>query len=272
MQNMNASKYINTSSLPPLTKEDEKELFLTINSVNSNEKEKQAAIDKICLSHIRFISGYAHYFAKKCPVDIEDLIGAGVEGVMEAIVRYDINAKNRFAAYCGWWIRLKIIKCVQKNYPVAIPQNVMDDMIRLQKVMKDDNGTLLREEIAESMNISEKRLLEVEAARVTTISINSEIFNNKRSQDIEFSYENILSDPFLNPYEKVEHNDLALCLEEILSEMDEKSVELIMSKYGENKVRLQDLASKYGVTQERIRQMRVDAVKEVSKRLIEKST
>ena len=59
--------------------------------------------------------------------------------------------------------------------------------------------------------------------------------------------------------------------QEILSELDEKTLEIVMSKHMENKVRLQDLADKYGVSPERIRQIREDITNKLRLRLLEKA-
>ena len=59
---------------------------------NSTEDQKQDAVDQICCSHIRFVSQYAHYYARRCSADVEDLIGAGVVGIMTAIDKFRLES------------------------------------------------------------------------------------------------------------------------------------------------------------------------------------
>jgi RNA polymerase sigma-32 factor len=270
MNNLNAEKYISSASAPNLSFEEEKALFVTLGDEKSTELTKQQAVDKICLSHIRFVSDYAHHYAKQCPMDMQDLVGAGVEGIMDAMDRFDVERGHRFATYCGWWIKLRMIRCIQKNHPLSMSQSMRDSVTKLQKIIREADGDLSRDDLKKSLKVNEKKLSDIEKARDASNSVFSIQTKVKVAEEGDCSYEDILPDSAETPSEIYEHSDLLQCLHEILQELDEKTQEIVMSACGEKKVRLQDLADKYGVSPERIRQLRVEATREVKLRLMDK--
>ena len=270
MTNLNAEKYISSASAPNLEFEEEKALFIILGDEKTTELTKQQAVDKICLSHIRFVSDYAHHYAKQCPMDIQDLVGAGVEGIMDAIGRFDVERGHRFATYCGWWIKLRMIRCIQKNHPLSMSQSMRDNVTKLQKTIRDSEGELTRDELKESLKVTDRKLSDIEKARDASNGVFSIQTKVKVAEEGDCSYEDILPDSAETPSEIYEHSDLLKCLHEVVAGLDEKTQEIVMSACGEKKVRLQDLADKYGVSPERIRQLRVEATREVRLRLMNK--
>jgi RNA polymerase primary sigma factor len=268
MQDWDAEKYMSSVSSPNISLEEEQELFSTLRSEESTEFEKQDAVDGICRSHIRFVSQLAHYYCKRCgTVDMQDMIGSGVVGMMTAIERFDVSKGCKFTTYCGWWIKLEMIREIQKSCPVTIQQSIQDGLIKIQTAMREAEGEMTREELKERLSFSEKKMQAIDDAHVNTVSLQA-----KRGDDEETSFlEDIISDDSLNPHDAYEKEDLMACLKEILAELDEKSLEIVMSKHYDNKIRLQDLADKYGVSAEMIRQIRVQITKQLRKKLLEMS-
>lgn len=263
MQNWDADRYLSSVSSPNITLEEEKRLFSILENENSSDYQKQDAIEVICRSHIRFVSQTANYYCKRCHVDMEDMISAGVLGMMTAIDKFKLAKNCKFTTYCGWWIKMEMIKHIQTSYTVNIPQSVQDGLIKIQKAIRESESELSRDEIKEQLEFSEKRMKTLEEASVFTLSI------NESGGDDSF-LENFISEDSLTPYEVYEKEDMIQCFREILSELDEKVLEIVMSKYSEKKVRLQDLSDKYGVSLERIRQLRVEYTKQIRNSFLEK--
>ncbi len=88
---------------PLLSKDEEKELF------------KQAAAgditmqNKIINSNIRFVISIAKSY-KNCGCSLEDLIEAGIEGLIIAVKKFDYTRDVKFITYAVWWIREAIQK------------------------------------------------------------------------------------------------------------------------------------------------------------------
>lgn len=269
MQNWDAERYLNSVTSPNISFEEEKELFSIIKGENSTEIQKEDAIEKICRSHIRFVSQMASYYCERCPVDKQDMIGAGVVGMMTAIEKFDLDKNCKFTTYCGHWMKFEIIRHIQENCHVTIPQSVHDGLIKIQTAIRESDGEIDREGLKEKLKFSEERMKKYESAQqVKSVSLQEKQRNGEESSFLE----DIITDYGPNPYDSFEKKDLLRYLKEILSELDDKTREIIMSNRSEEKVRLQDLADKYDVSPERIRQIRVDATNKLRQRLFEKNT
>jgi len=267
MQNWDAEKYLNSVSAPNISLEEEKDLFKIIKGEDSTEAQREESIESICRSHIRFVSQMANYYCKRCPVDMEDMIGAGVVGMMTAIEKFDLRKNCKFTTYCGWWIKLEMIRHIQESCPVVIPQSIHDGLIKIQTAMREAEKDMSREDLKDKLDFSEEKMQRLEGAKIHTVSLQSQ---QKVGDETSFLAD-IIPDDSPNPYDIEEKQDLLIYLREILSELDEKTREIVMSKHLEDKVRLQDLADKYDLSPERIRQIRVDATEKIRFKLLEKT-
>ena len=271
MQNWDAERYLNSVSAPNITLEEERRLFAIIKWEDSSEEgedlteegyteeEKQSAIDSICRSHIRFVSQMANYYCKRCPVDLEDMIGAGVVGMMTAIGKFDLAKNCKFTTYCGHWIKLEMIRYIQNSCPVVIPQGIHDGLIKIKKALNEADKEMTREELKEKLEFDENKMLKLEGAKIKTVSLQ----HQQRDGDETSFLEDIISDDSLTPFELLEREDLLLFLKKILSGLNSKIYEIVMSKYSDEKVRLQDLGEKYSLSPERIRQIREEEVEKL---------
>lgn len=269
MSDWDADRYLNSVTAPNISAEKEVELFTVIKSESSSEAEKQDAIDKLCRSHIRFISSYAQKYRGKCQVDLEDLIGAGVIGMMTAIDNFDLGFKVKFITYCTWWVRLEMLNLIKVNTVVKIPQNINDSIVKIRKEIKDAETELTREEIKNVLNISEKKMKHIELADLKRVPLNAPISGDNVGDGQSILIQDILATNDMTPFETYEKEDLLELLREYLSELDAKTLEILMSKYLPKKVKLHELATKYKVSQERIRQIQVKAVKDLRDKLLE---
>jgi len=268
MQNWDADKYLNSVSIPNISLKEERELFSIIKGEDYTQAQKDSAIEKIVRSHIRFVSQMANYYCKKCQVDMDDMIGAGVIGMMTAIEKFELEKNCKFTTYCGYWIKLEMIRHIQESCPVAIPQSIHDGLIKIQTAIRESDGEMDREEIKEKLEFSEEKMQKLERAKsVNTVSLQK----RQGSGDDSSMLEDLIPDDNSTPYDDVEKEDLLSYLREILYELDPRIREIVLSKYEEDKVRLQDLADKYNVSAERIRQIRVQETKKIQKKLFRKN-
>lgn len=265
MSNCDAGIYLKSVSSPNISLEEERRLFAVIKSEDSPEIDKDDAIESICRSHIRFVSQMANYYCKRCPVEKEDMIGVGVVGMMTAIEKFELKFNCKFTTYCGWWIKLEMIKHIQHSCPVTIPSSVHDGLIKIQAAMRDSEEDLSREDLKDKLNFTEEKMAKLDKAKVKTISLQ---IQQTIGEDTS-SFEDMISDDALNPYDSYEKDDLLLNLHDMLEDLDDKTREIVMSKHLDDKVKLQDMADKYGVSPERIRQIRVLETNKLKARLLE---
>ena len=147
----------------------------------------------------------ANYYCKRCPVEMEDMIGVGVVGMMTAIERFDLDKNCKFTTYCGWWIKLEMIRHIQESCPVKIQQSIHDGLIKIQTAMREAEGELTREELKDKLDFSEAKMKNLEGAKaVNTVSLQKQ---QRTGEETSF-LEDIIADEGPTPYDSYEKEDI----------------------------------------------------------------
>lgn len=102
------------SKILTLKPKEEKELLKDAKGTNG---EKKRIATRLLLYYnqnlVKYIvRGYSSFGGK---IDYEDLIAEGNISLLKAIEKFDLNSKNRFATYAGYWIRQYIQSFINKN-------------------------------------------------------------------------------------------------------------------------------------------------------------
>lgn len=253
------------SAVSVLTKEEELELAKRLYS----EDDLNAA-QELILSHLRFVvhiaRGYSGY-----GLPLGDLIQEGNVGLMKAVKRFDPNVGVRLVSFAVHWIRAEIHDYVLKNWrlvKVATTKAQRKLFFNLRKAKKNLGwlSSSEREAIAKDLSVSVE-----EVSRMEQRLSGRDISYDKTStddEDFDFSPASYLPSPNSDPAEMVErvdwqsnnHNRLTAAV----SELDVRSRDIVARRWlAEKKATLHELASEYGVSAERIRQIESNAIKKL---------
>ena len=253
------------SAVSVLTKEEELELAKRVYS----EDDLNAA-QELILSHLRFVvhiaRGYSGY-----GLPLGDLIQEGNVGLMKAVKRFDPNVGVRLVSFAVHWIRAEIHDYVLKNWrlvKVATTKAQRKLFFNLRKAKKNLGwlSSSEREAIAKDLSVSVE-----EVSRMEQRLSGRDISYDKTStddEDFDFSPASYLPSPNSDPAEMVErvdwqsnnHNRLTAAV----SELDVRSRDIVARRWlAEKKATLHELASEYGVSAERIRQIESNAIKKL---------
>ena len=117
---------IEVERFPLLTKKEETELFTKFN--NGDLEAKNRLIE----CNLRLVKSIAKKYANPS-VPILDCIQNGVEGLMTAIDKFDINRGYKFSTYATWWIRQKVAREKQNTKDnVRLPINLNDNVTKIR--------------------------------------------------------------------------------------------------------------------------------------------
>jgi len=101
--------------IPLLTAAEEVELARRI------EAGDREARERMILSNVRLVISIARKYAH-CGVPIEDLVQEGMLGLIKAVDRFDWRRGFKFSTYATWWIRQAILRAVQRDRTVRLPE------------------------------------------------------------------------------------------------------------------------------------------------------
>ena len=253
------------SAVSVLTKEEEIELAKRLYS----EDDLNAA-QELILSHLRFVvhiaRGYSGY-----GLPLGDLIQEGNVGLMKAVKRFDPNVGVRLVSFAVHWIRAEIHDYVLKNWrlvKVATTKAQRKLFFNLRKAKKNLGwlSSTEREAIAKDLSVSIEEVSRMEQ-RLSGRDISYDA-SSTDDEDFVFSPASYLPSPNSDPAETVENVDWQSNshdrLTAAVSELDDRSRDIVARRWlAEKKATLHELASEYGVSAERIRQIESNAIKKL---------
>ncbi len=252
-------------AIPVLTKEAELKLAERYN----NEEDLEAARELV-MAHLRFVihiaKGYTGY-----GLPLEDLIQEGNVGLMKAVKRFDPDFGVRLVSFAVHWIRAEIHEYVLRNWRVvkiATTKAQRKLFFNLRKHKKSLSWLSASETkaVADDLGVSEKEVNEMEK-RLSSQDMTFELTSDD-DDDKAFSPSAYLPSPDCDPAEAVEkdqwRNSTIQKMQESLSHLDERSKDIISSRWlTEKKETLHELADRYNVSAERIRQIEANAIKKL---------
>ena len=254
------------SNIPMLTADQEKSLAERL----FNEGDLTAARELV-MSHLRFVvhiaKSYSGYGLAQA-----DLVQEGNIGLMKAVKRFDPNVGVRLVSFAVHWIKAEIHEFVLKNWrivKVATTKAQRKLFFNLRKSKKRLGWFTHKEvqKVAEELGVSEKEVLQMEArmgSQDTAFDLSSDDGDDNSNfapaQYLEDKSEDVESAVINADYD----SNASARLYSAIKTLDERSQHIIETRWlSDNKMTLQDLAAKYEVSAERVRQIEKNAMKKI---------
>ena len=254
------------NKIPMLTLEEEQELAHLY-----REHDDLEAARRLVLAHLRFVvhvaKGYAGY-----GLQLGDLVQEGNIGLMKAVKRFDPEREVRLVSFAVHWIRAEMHEFILRNWrivKVATTKAQRKLFFNLRK-SKKRLGWLNMEEVnavAEKLGVKPEVVLEMES-RLSGQDIGFDLTDSDDDDKPRVAPAAFLKSESVSPESLVEAEDLEShnnsLLYEGLDQLDERSQDIIRNRWlTDDKLTLQVLADRYGVSAERIRQLEVNAMNKI---------
>lgn len=253
------------SNINMLTVEEERSLAERL----QQEGDLEAA-RKLIMSHLRFVvhiaKSYSGYGLPQA-----DLVQEGNIGLMKAVKRFDPTVGVRLVSFAVHWIKAEIHEFVLKNWrivKVATTKAQRKLFFNLRKNKKRLGWFSHAEvqKVAEELGVSTKEVLQMEAR----MSSQDQAFDLSADEDEtgNFAPVQYLEDKTTDVENEVINADYDLNasnrLYSAIKTLDERSQHIIQTRWlSDDKTTLQDLADKYQVSAERVRQIEKNAMKKL---------
>lgn len=264
----NIESYIRYTNLwPMLSAEEEKKLAIRLYYTKDLESAKI-----LILSHLRFVIYIARNYSGYGLLQA-DLIQEGNIGLMKAVRRFNPEVGVRLVSFAVHWIKSEIHEYVLKNWrivKVATTKAQRKLFFNLRKAKKRI-GWFNKEEIeivAKELGVSSKDVREMES-RMTAQDMTFDIIPDNDNENRYISPIVYLKDKTSNFANHLEENNwdnhANNKLNNAIESLDDRSKNIIKSRWlnDDNKITLQELAKKYRVSAERVRQLEKNAMKKL---------
>ena len=258
-----ASVYMETlSRYPVLTPTEFDELIVL--AKNGDLEAKNAIVQ----GNLRFVVQIAAEYQTSA-LSFADLLAEGNMGLIKAVDKFDPELGYKFSTYAVWWIRNAIQRAIRhQSHPYRLPHNRLDDLSKLHNTADAMSQELGRSvsvsEAAESIEINDNRRDHALRSQKSSVSMDGMVENEERS------LHNIIPDSQPLPDEEVFAGEIADKLQGVMKDLNARDAEIISLTFGltEDPLTLTQVGYRFGISKERVRQLRNRALEQLRTMLL----
>ncbi len=246
----------------------EEEVELTVRIRNGDD----LALEKLVLANLRFVISVAKQYQNK-GLSFADLINEGNVGLVKAAKKFDETRGFKFISYAVWWIRQSIIQAISEHTRIVrLPLNRLASINKITKAIPYLEQELGREptddELAVYLELSYEDVKAANEIKSKQIS-----FDKPLGSDGDFSlYDLVPSEELLSPDNGLMLDSESTNISRALLLLSKREATVLTMLYGLGSTpvySLHDVALKYEMTSERIRQIKNSGIKKMKTMLVD---
>ncbi|MCS6934744.1 MAG: RNA polymerase sigma factor RpoD/SigA [Chitinophagales bacterium] len=262
LENPHMDAYLNEISKHELlTSEEEARLAKRI------REGDMEALEKLVKGNLRFVVSVAKQY-QNMGLPVSDLINEGNLGLIRAAYKFDESRGFKFISYAVWWIRQAIMQAiVEQARIVRLPAHKVNAYMKITRAFQQFEQDYQREpeveDLMQMLGMSKEEINEYFKANSTTVSTEAVV---PGSEDMKMG-DNIC-DTDNNPEEELMQETFRTTLKDALAKFTEREAEIICSYYGlegREPMTLEEIGAKYGLTRERVRQIKERCIEKLKK-------
>ena len=246
--------------VPLLTAEEEIDLA---QRVKKGDVEARMKMIKANLRLVVSIAKRYSYFG----VPLTDLIEEGNMGLMKAVSMYNPNQRFRFSTYAAYWIRQYITRALANQAKtVRVPVYMVEAIGKWKRVVEKLTQKLGRsprlKEVAKAMKTSMKKIRQIRGMITRTTSLEAPIGKDGSGQFVDLIADESSASAVDEIAQVLRHERVSGLLEK----MSPREKEVLSLRYGlrdEKPHTLQEIAKKFRITRERVRQIENAAMRKL---------
>lgn len=221
------------------------------------------ALERLTKANLRFVVSVAKQYQNQ-GLSLPDLINEGNVGLIKAAEKFDETRGFKFISYAVWWIRQSILQAIaEQSRIVRLPLNQVGSVNKINRVLNKFEQEHERrpsiDEIADNVDIPQDKIEEAMKVSSRHVSVDAPFADGE---------DNSLLDVLPNNDSPMADKKLVLesLREEInraLQTLNERERNIIEAFFGINQpeMTLEEIGDKYGLTRERVRQIKEKAIR-----------
>lgn len=223
----------------------------------------RAALEKLTKANLRFVVSVAKQYQNQ-GLSLPDLINEGNLGLIKAAEKFDETRGFKFISYAVWWIRQSILQAIaEQSRIVRLPLNQVGSVNKINRMLNKFEQENERypsiEEIADRIDLSVDKIADALKVNGRHVSVDAPFINGEDNSLLDVLPNN---DAIMADYLLIQES---LC-EEIsraLKTLNDRERNIVEAFFGINQseMTLEEIGDKYGLTRERVRQIKEKAIR-----------
>lgn len=221
------------------------------------------ALEKLTKANLRFVVSVAKQYQNQ-GLSLPDLINEGNIGLLKAAEKFDETRGFKFISYAVWWIRQSILQAIaEQGRVVRLPLNQVGSVNRINKVLskfeQENERRPSVDEIADKTDFPHEKIEDVLKVNTRQVSVDAPMADGDGTSMIDF----MQSDSDSSTDEELLKESLRAEIASALSVLNDRERNVIEAFYGINQPEctMEEIGKKYGLTRERVRQIREKAIR-----------
>ena len=247
-------------SIPLLTPEEESDL-----ARRKSEGDVEAG-RRLVEANLRLVVSIAKRYTGR-GMSFLDLVQEGNLGLMKAVEKFDYAKGYRLSTYATWWVKQSITRSLaDQSRTIRLPVHMVEAVNKIRRAQRSLSVKLGREpsmeEVAEEVNMSEKRVTELIQASGDTVSLETPVGDEEGSNlgDV------VADDTNASTEDKAESFLLREEIDSMLQGLNPRERDVIILRFGletGHPLTLEEVGKRFNVTRERIRQIETAALRKL---------
>ena len=238
-----------------ITVEEEVELAQRI------KKGDQEALEKLTKANLRFVVSVAKQYQNQ-GLSLPDLINEGNLGLIKAAEKFDETRGFKFISYAVWWIRQSILQALaEQSRIVRLPLNQVGSLNKINKAFarfeQENERTPSPEELATALELPKEKVTLRVAGR--HVSVDAPFADGEDNSLLDV----LVNTDSPNADRGLINESLSTEVERALSTLTDREKDIIKYFFGIGcqEMTLEEIGEKFGLTRERVRQIKEKAIR-----------
>lgn len=240
-----------------ITVEEEVELAQRI------KKGDQRALEKLTKANLRFVVSVAKQYQNQ-GLSLPDLINEGNLGLIKAAEKFDETRGFKFISYAVWWIRQSILQALaEQSRIVRLPLNQVGSLNKINKAYsrfeQENERKPSAEELATKLEIPAEKIADTLRVSGRHISVDAPFVEGEANSLLDV----LINDDSPDADNSLISESLSKEIDRALSTLTERERDIIKLFFGIGcqEMTLEEIGEKFGLTRERVRQIKEKAIR-----------
>lgn len=240
-----------------ITVEEEAELAVRI------RKGDREALERLTKANLRFVVSVAKQYQNQ-GLALPDLINEGNLGLIKAAEKFDETRGFKFISYAVWWIRQSILQALaEQSRIVRLPLNQVGSLNKINKAFarfeQENERTPSPEELANALELPKEKVSDTLRVAGRHVSVDAPFADGEDNSLLDV----LVNTDSPNADRGLINESLSTEVERALSTLTDREKDIIKYFFGIGcqEMTLEEIGEKFGLTRERVRQIKEKAIR-----------